>query len=338
MPENLKQKIEGNDQGELSLKEKTELFRAIANDPDARKAYVATRAAQIQPLIEKESQVRNIFEPINLAPGAEAKFFIGSQEVQTAWLAGGIGSAPRRYLEGDEVYVNVFPIFARVEWLMDLASDARFDVAEESQWMVTQQLKEMENMVGWNLINAAAAHANFPAAHSVQIGTASSVDLSTGQGFFSKELLAELVLAADVARRRITDIYVSPRTAFDIFTYWTRTGTYGVRNVPEAQQSRFFDQGMPNNGETDSEYVMDVMGIRVHKVFSTDVVDDNTVYAFDLSGTRSRFGVMPIRQGVVTYEDPIAVTEFKVGYFARMREGFAILDFTNMFKGTINRA
>jgi len=323
---------------ELSLQEKAELFRAIASDPDARRAYIVSRAAKIEPLIAKESQVRSIFQPINLAPGAQAQFFIGAKEVQTAWLAPGIGSAPRRTLEGDEVFVNTFPIFARGEWLMDLAADARFDVAQEVEWMITEQVKELENMVGWNLISAAAAHASFPATHRVQIGSTAGVDLTTGKGFFSKELLAELVLAADVARRRITDIYVSPRTAFDIFNYWTSTAASGVRNVPNAQQERFFDEGMPNSGEQDTEYVMSLFGIRIHKVYTSDIVGDDKVYAFDLSGRRSRFGVMPIRQGLVSYEDPMAVTEFKVGYFVRERLGFALLDFTNMFVGTILRS
>lgn len=322
---------------ELSLQEKIEYFRAIASDPKARQAYIVSRAAKIEPMIAKESQVRQIFTPIPLAPGAQSSFPIGAQEVQTAWIAPAIGSAPRRQTEGDEVYVNTFPIFARGEWLMDLAEDARFDVAQDTEFMVAEQVKEMENLVGWNLIDAAAAHASFPATHSCVIGSSSTVDLTTGQGFFSKELLAELVLAADIARRKITDIYVSPTTAFDIFNYWTQTSTYGVHNVPSGVQDALFNQGMPESGVEDTEYIMTIMGIRIHKVYSS-VVSDSTVYAFDLSGRRSRFGVMPIRSNLQSYEDPFAITEFKVGYFVRERLGFGILDFTNMFIGTINRA
>lgn len=333
----MKEDIAKLDKGELSPKEKLELFRAIASDDNARRAYIASRAMQIEPLLQKESQIRSILNPVTLGAGAQAQFFIGSQEVQTAWIAPGIGSAPRRTVEGDEVWVNTFAIFARGEWLMDMATDGRFDVAQEIQFFVTEQLKEMENMVGWNLINAALKHAQFPSTHNVQVGTTSGVDLTTGKGFFSKQLLAGLVLAADVARRRITDIYVSPRTAFDIFTYWTQTAANGQTHVPPSAQEAIYNQGMPASGEQDTEYVTNIFGIRVHKVYSSDVVDDNTVYAFDLSGRRSKLGVMPIRQGVTTYEDPIAVTEFKVGYFARMREGFAILDMNNMFKGTILR-
>jgi hypothetical protein len=325
------------DEGKLSPKEKLELFRAIATDDNARRAYIASRAMQIEPMIAKESQIRRILTPVTLGAGAQAQFFIGSQEVQTAWIAPGIGSAPRRTVEGDEVWVNTFAIFARGEWLMDLATDGRFDVAQEIQFFVTEQLKEMENLVGWNLLNAALAHAQFPVTQKVQIGSTSGVDLTTGKGFFSKQLLANLILAADIARRRITDIYVSPRTAFDMFTYWTGTTTNGIRTVPEPVQTQIWQQGLPASGDVDSEFVMNIFGINVHKVYTSDVVDDNTVYAFDLSGRRSKLGVMPIRQGVQTYEDPIAITEFKVGYFARMREGFAILDMNNMFKGTIAR-
>lgn len=323
------------DMNELTAQQKAELFRSIANDPVKRSEYISTRALQIQPLIDKESQVRGIFTPERLAPGANPSYPIGSTEVQTAWIAGSIGSAPRRIVEGDEVFVNTFNLFARAEWSMDLANDGRWQVAAESQFYMASQLKELENLVGWQLIRNALAHNSFPSSHTIQIGNSAGVDVTTGQGFFSKQFLGELILAGDVARRRITDVYVSPRTMYDMFVYWTGSLS-GTNQMPESMQSQFMTR--KDSGTSDAEFVVNVFGVNIHKVYDSTVVDDETVYAFDLSNTRSRFGVMPIRQDVVTYEDPMAVTEFKVGYFGRERLGMAILDHRCAFKGIINRS
>ncbi len=328
----------------LTEAEKGELLRAVAEDENVRRAYIKSRAFVFEPLVEKESQVRQIFTVERFENTSKQPYYpIGSKEVQMAWIAPGVGNAPRRMLEGDEVYVPIFKIHGRVEWSMDLAADARFALIDESNFYMVEQLKEIENIVGWNLIKACADDSNFPTNNAIQIGTSSSIDLSTGQGYFSKQLFSELMYAADVARRQITDIYASPRTLFDIFNYWGvqyaggGNSTAFVPFLPNGAAEEIYRNGTPNSGNQNGEYVMTLMGVRFHKVYNTDIVGNNKVYAFDLSGARSKFGVMPIRQGLVTYEDPIAITEYKVGYFGMMREGFGILDPVNMFVGTINR-
>lgn len=328
----------------LDENEKAELMRTIAVDDDARRAYIKSRAFVLEPLIEKESQVRDIFNVEFLSPGAQPYYPIGSKEVQVAWIAPGVGNAPRRQVEGDEVWAPTFNIHGRVEWLMDLATDARFPIADEMNFYMVEQLKELENACGWNLIKAAAADSSFPNNNSVQIGSNAGVDLTTGQGYFSKQLFSELMYSADIARRRITDIYASPRTLFDIFNYWGvqyaggGNSTALVPNLPAGAAEQIYNQGTPSSGDANGEFTFNLWGVRFHKVYNSALIDDETVYAFDLSGKRSRFGVMPIRQRLTTYEDPIAVTEYKVGYFGRMRLGFAILDPTNLFVGTINRS
>lgn len=328
----------------LTDAEKGELLRAVAEDDGVRRAYIKSRAFVFEPLIEKESQVRQIFSIERFENTTKQPYYpIGAKEVPMAWVAPGVGNAPRRSLEGDEVYVPIFKIHGRVEWLMDLAADARFALIEESNFYMVEQLKELENAVGWNLIKACAADETFPSNNAVQIGSSSSIDLSTGQGYFSKQLFSEMMFAADIARRNITDIYASPRTLFDIFNYWGSQYTGGgnatsyASYLPDGAAEEIYRKGAPVSGDKNGEYVMNYMGVRFHKVYNTDIVGNDKVYAFDLSGSRSRFGVMPIRQGLVTYEDPIAVTEYKVGYFGFMREGFGILDPVNMIVGTINR-
>lgn len=330
----------------LTDAERGQLMQAIAANADLRRAYIESRAFVLEPLIQKESQVRNIFQVENLAIGAQPYYPIGSKEVQTAWVAAGVGNAPRRQIEGDEVYAPLFALQGRVEWNMMLAEQARFSIADEQNFYMVEQLKELENAVGWNLIKAAAADTTFAANNSVQIGSGTGVDLTTGQGYFSKQLFSELMYSADIARRQITDIYVSPRTMFDIFNYWGVTNAVGgtagsisvVPNIPDGAATQIYNQGPPGSGTSNTEYVLTLWGVRFHKVYNSAIVGDEAVYAFDLSNQRSRFGAMPIRRRLVTYEDPIAITEWKIGYFGRMELGFVILDSTNLFVGTIDRA
>lgn len=323
----------------LTDTQKSELFKAIATDPKARQDYIVSRAAVIEPLIRKQNQVRDLFTVENLAQGAQPTYQIGAKEVQTAWIASQVNSAPRRHTQGDEVYVNTFPIHARADMSLDQIYDGRFPVSQENSFWVAEQLKELENYIGWNLIKAAAADATFDSAHSIEITSGTAPDLTTGKGFFSKQLLASMQLAMDISRRNLTDIYMSPRTMFDLFNYWTSPISGGGNYMPEATRERIMSQGAPASGAQDTEYTFTMWGIRFHKVYDASVIGDAAVYGFDLSGARgTKFGVMPIRQGLVTYEDPNAILNYHVGYFARERFGFAVLDSTCLVKGIITRA
>lgn len=330
----------------LTEDQKRELYTLVANNDMVRKAYIQSRAFVIEPLIQKESQVRNIFTPETLAPGASPYYPIGSKEVNVTWVSSAVTGPPRRTIEGDECWISTFPLAGRIEWSLDLAKDGRFNVIDESNFYLKEQLKEQENLVGWNLLKAVAADSAFPSDNSVQIGSTGGVDLATGKGFFSKQLFAELMYAADIQRRRITDIYMSPRTMFDLFNYWgstwTAAGTAGTAvaypSLPQGAAEKIFNMGTPGSGESNSEYVTNMFGVRFHKVYNSSVVGDEEVYAFDLSGARGRFGAMPIRDPLTSFEDPIASLEFKVGIIARHRLGFGVLDPVSMFVGTIDRA
>ena len=71
--------------------------------------------------------------------------------------------------------------------------------------------------------------------------------------------------------------------------------------------------------------LIEVWGVRIHRVYDSKLVSDNKGYAF---GQRDgyTYGVMPIRQTLQTFDNPIAIMEWKIGIMARENVGFAVLD------------
>ena len=71
--------------------------------------------------------------------------------------------------------------------------------------------------------------------------------------------------------------------------------------------------------------MIEVWGARIHRVYDGKLVSDNKGYAF---GQRDgyTYGVMPIRQTLQTFDNPIAIMEWKIGIMARENVGFAVLD------------
>ena len=75
----------------------------------------------------------------------------------------------------------------------------------------------------------------------------------------------------------------------------------------------------------DAAGLIEVWGVRIHRVYDSKLVSDNKGYAF---GQRDgyTYGVMPIRQTLQTFDNPIAIMELKIGIMARENVGFAVLD------------
>jgi HK97 family phage major capsid protein len=61
-------------------------------------------------------------------------------------------------------------------------------------------------------------------------------------------------------------------------------------------------------------------GARVHVLRKH--IGDNEVYGFDTN----RMGIMPIRENLKTFDDPVAIREFSVGILAKEEIGFAVVD------------
>lgn len=280
----------------LTFEERVEMFKALAESPQSRSAYAISRASVILPLLDEQSTIRSIFTPEVLPPGAQATYDIPFDDVNCAWVMPQIGGIPQIQVEGTEVYVSTFGIDAAVQWQIDVARQGRFQVGERATKLLKNKIIEQEELAGWSLIKA----------HAAVLDGKQKVTASNG---LTVDTFNDIVTAGDLLRRKITDIYVSPKRFADMRKWVTATDL--------------------SNGLKDKAFeaagLIEVWGVRIHRVYNSKLVTDDKGYAF---GQRDgyTYGVMPIRQQLQTFDNPIAIMEWKIGVMARENVGFAVLD------------
>ena len=280
----------------LTFEEKVAMFKAIAESPQSRSDYAASRAQVILPLLETQSTIRAIFNPEILPAGAQVTYDIPFDDVNCAWVMPQIGGIPQIQVEGTEIYVSTFGIDAAVQWQMDVAKQGRFQVGERATNLLKNKIIEQEELAGWSLIKA----------HAAVLGDDQKVNANNG---LTVDTFNDIVTTGDLLRRKVTDIYVSPKRFADMRKWVTATDL--------------------SNGLKDKAFeaagLIEVWGVRIHRVYDSKLVSDNKGYAF---GQRDgyTYGVMPIRQTLQTFDNPIAIMEWKIGIMARENVGFAVLD------------
>lgn len=280
----------------LTFEEKVAMFKAIAESPQSRSDYAASRAQVILPLLETQSTIRAIFTPETLPPGAQATYDIPFDDVNCAWVMPQIGGIPQIQVEGTEIYVSTFGIDAAVQWQMDVARQGRFQVGERATNLLKNKIIEQEELAGWSLIKA----------HAAVLGDDQKVNASNG---LTVDTFNDIVTTGDLLRRKVTDIYVSPKRFADMRKWVTAT------DLSNSIKDKAFE----------AAGLIEVWGVRIHRVYDSKLVSDNKGYAF---GQRDgyTYGVMPIRQTLQTFDNPIAIMEWKIGIMARENVGFAVLD------------
>ena len=291
---------------ELSFQEKVKLFQATAASPKARAEYARSRATVILPLIEEQSTVRNIFKTETLPAGAQAVYDIPFDDIDCCWTMPQIGGIPQVQVKGTEIYVTTFGLDAGVQYQMDVARQGRFQVGERATQLLKNKVIQQEELAAWTLIKAHAAV--LPAEQKV-----------TGVSALNLSAFNEIVTKGDILRRQVTDLYVSPARYADLRD-WVSNAAYS----DSLKDKAFGLAGLANIWE-----------VNVHKVYNSNLVANNEGYAF---GQRDGFtyGVMPIRQSLETYDNPIAIMEWKIGIMAREVIGFGILDNKGLIEVTFS--
>jgi len=114
-----------------------------------------------------------------------------------------------------------------------------------------------------------------------------------------------------IVGRVFKDFYVTPCRYGDLREQVTNQA------LPFDMRSRLYGNGSNATAPTPE--------IRIHRVYNKKLVPDNKGYAFTQKEGWT-YGVMPIREGLITRDNPIAVLEWKIGTIGRIRLGFGVLD------------
>lgn len=306
----------------MSVAEQKQLFKSIAGVTDeakkARTAYAESRAAYLLELIPMQSTVRKIFKVEDLGVDAQPEYPISFDYTNLASFMPKFGGNVVRVVEGDILYVPTFGIEGAVRYSMDIAEQGRLDLGALSLSQLRDQIVLREEQAGWATIKG-----SFSGVNSNQTVYCSG----TTENFhnFTKKAVNKMLTQMDINRRALTDIYASPRSIHDVKEWSNNQIDFTT------QREMFLNGGLPGTQQfgVDGGRIWD---INLTKVYNSNLVSDSEAWGFD----GQKYGVMPIRKGLMTYEDPVAILQWQVGIMARELVGFGTLDSWSAVKASLD--
>ena len=325
--------------------EARELLRATAgNDQEAidhRRALAqvlqrAWRAGVLQP-----DTLDGIFDRIELEAGVDAKFpldFFAPADSETdtrkAFVVPKEGMIPDRVIEGDELHVITYKIANAISWSLDYARDARWDVVARAIEVYTNGFIRKLNDDGWHTVMSCAA------------SNSAVVDSGGTSGVYSKRLTTNLQTAikrlAGGRNSKVTDIYMSPEAIADIRNFDTGSaggqivdfdtlkallGHDGFSPYPTLFGTRIHELQELGTGQEYQNYLVNTLGV------SVPAGKEEFVIALDLDH-RDSF-VMPVRQDMQMFDDPVLHRQMKAGVYGWMELGMACLDSRRALLGAL---
>lgn len=281
----------------------------------------------------------NIFESVQLAPGATPEFPLdflapGTERDFVAYTIPNHGYIPERHVESDYVMVPTYDIGASIDYLLKYARDARWDVVGRAMEVLEASFVKKMNDDGWHTLLAAAVDRNIVVFDS---------DAAANQ--FTKRLvsLMKTVMrrngggnSASNNRGMLTDLYVSPEAMEDI-------RNWGVDIVDEVTRREIYTaaDGAINRIFGVNLHDRDELGIgQEYQNFYSNTLGqtvpgskDEVVVGLDLR-KRDSF-IMPVRQEVQIFEDDSLHRQKRAGFYGWAELGFAVLDNRRVLLGAV---
>ena len=284
----------------------------------------------------------NIFETINVEPGSSTEYPLdlispGMEGEHVAYTNPGHGRIPERSVESDYVMIPTYSITSSIDYLLRYAREARWDIVGRAMQVMEAGFVKKMNDDGWHTILAAAVDRNI----LVYDGDATA-------GMFTKRLvsLMQTVMRRNAGgntgsanRGRLTDLYVSPEALEDV-------RNWGLDQVSDAVRTTIYNA--PENGAP----ITRIFGVNLHDLdelgegqeyqnfFTSSTGLGGAVQASDLElvvgidqSARDSF-VMPMKQALQVFEDPMLHRQQRAGYYGWAELGFGVLDNRRVILGS----
>ena len=312
---------------------------------DTNKAYAAqTEFAQALTTPLREGVLvgnilGDIFETIQVEPGSTTEYPLdlispGLEGEHVAYTNPGHGRIPERAVESHYVMIPTYSITSSIDYLLRYAREARWDVAARASQVMQAGFVKKMNDDGWHTLLAAGVDRNI----LVYDGDATA-------GFFTKRLvsLMQTVMRRNAGgntgsanRGRLTDLYLSPEALEDV-------RNWGFSEISDQDRSRIYNT-------TGEGPVTNVFGVALHDLdelgegqeyqnFFTGALG-GAVEASDLElvigldqGTNDSF-IMPQKEALQVFTDPMLHRQQRVGYYGWMELGFGVLDNRRIILGS----
>ena len=335
----------------------------------ARREFAQALSVPILQEVRLQSVARDLFSEERLGPQAQAVYPVADDFEVPVWVLPRLGAHAHNYIEtmGQEVYVPTFVINFAEEWSIRYARESRVDIPLRAARNAARAVAEFEEESAWRVVFPAGT-SGFGGQGVLTPRPAPIVEIpgaSTGSGFFSKELLNQLILTLRRNGRTLTDLYISPEDAADI-REWTQTdvddftrreifqaaglgrvwgvqlhvldhlGAQGKFNINSASSE--FGPFQVNGGGAFNDYIpTDANEVDANSIITPTGLGETQVWGFDLSVNDSL--VMPIKQDITVIDAGNELLRHqKQGFFGWEEVGFGLLDSRMIVMGVINRA
>lgn len=279
----------------------------------------------------------DVYETIDFDPGVPIEFPLdtlapGTEAEYVAYTIPNVGRLPERHVESDYVTVPVYPVGNAIDWSIDLSKDARWDVAKRNLGILEAGFVKKFNDDGWHALLSAAVDRNILVFDS---------DAAAGQ--FTKRLVSLMKTimlrngggnSNSLNRRKLTDLFLSPEGIEDIRNWGVdqidEVTRREVFEMEDGMLSRIFGVNLRELTEigTSQEYQLYVTSTLGATLGSGDV---EIVVGMDLS---KRNFVMPIREKVQIFPDPLLHRQRRTGFYGWGRVGFGVLDNRDILIGS----
>ena len=279
-----------------------------------------------------------IFTPIQLRPGATPEFPLdplapGTEKDYVAFTMPNNGYIPERRAEADTVMVQTYDIAGSIDWSLNYARDARWDVVQRHLEILRGQFVKKTNDDAWHTIIAAGVDRNILV-----------FDPDAANEQFTKRLVSLMMVtmrrngggnSASNRRSRLTDLYLSPEAVEDI-------RNWGVDQVDDITRRELITQedGLLARIFRVNLHDLDELGKgQEYQLFYENDLggtlpagDAEIVVGLDLS--REDSFVMPIREGVQIFEDMALHRRKLAGFYGWATHGVAVLDNRRVLLGS----
>ena len=283
----------------------------------------------------------NIFESVQLAPGATPEFPLdflapGTERDFVAYTIPNHGYIPERHVESDYVMVPTYDVGASIDYLLKYARDARWDVVGRAMEVLEASFVKKMNDDGWHTLLAAAVDRNIVVFDS---------DAAANQ--FTKRLvsLMKTVMrrngggnSSSANRGALTDLYVSPEAMEDIRNWGvdivdevTRREIY---TAADGAVNRIFGVNLHDRDElgVGQEYQNFYSGA---SALNQTVPGSKSEIVVGLDLRKRDSFIMPVRQEVQIFEDDSLHRQKRAGFYGWAELGFAVLDNRRVLLGAV---
>ena len=318
------------------IKRSGDLDRTVADAAQLELAVALTEPLRQGVLVGDVAT--NIFERRVMQPGAEIEFPLdllapGEETEHVAYTNPGNGRIGERQVEADYVKINTYGVASSIDWLLRHAREARWDLVGRAMQILEYSFIKKANDDGWHTVLSAVADRN------VLIYDA---DASAGQ--FTKRLISLMKVAvrrgaggntASLKRGRLTDIYLSPEALEDIRNWgldqideFTRREVY---MAADGSLTRLFQVNLHDLDEFGEQQ-------EYQNFFTTNLSaslaggDLELVVGLDMENNDSF--IMPIKEEVTIFPDPMLHRQQRAGYYGWGQWGFGVLDGRRVIAGS----